>query len=121
MLSCQILQQEKTTAKIHITVNIIVDVKEFIFFLQFLWTHYQNYYKPFCWLGIMLGSESRVSVILSQMMSTSLSNTALTLMLSLADVSKNSSPKGGVCISYYTVYIILYSVYYIMIRCSNQI
>lgn len=39
-----------------------------------------------------VGSESRDSDILSQMISTSRSNTAFTLMFSLAEVSKNSRP-----------------------------
>jgi len=38
------------------------------------------------------GSASKLSDILSQMMSTSRSKTALTLTLSFADVSKNSKP-----------------------------
>jgi len=41
-----------------------------------------------------VGSESNDSAILSQIMSTSRSNTALTLMFSLADVSKNSNPEN---------------------------
>jgi len=40
----------------------------------------------------MLGSESKLSLILSQIISTSLSNTALTFILSFAEVSKNSRP-----------------------------
>ncbi|KAK3786789.1 hypothetical protein RRG08_061340 [Elysia crispata] len=44
------------------------------------------------WLLTRVGSASRDSDILSQMMSTSRSNTAFTLMFSLADVSKNSKP-----------------------------
>jgi len=38
------------------------------------------------------GSASKLSDILSQMMSTNRSNTAFTLTLSFADVSKNSKP-----------------------------
>ena len=43
-------------------------------------------------LETRVGSESSDSDILSQMMSTKRSNTALTLMFSLAEVSKNSNP-----------------------------
>lgn len=51
-----------------------------------------NFAVPgFCPLTIV-GSESNVSDILSHMMSTSRSNTCLTFTLSLALVSKNSSP-----------------------------
>ena len=40
----------------------------------------------------LVGSASRLSDILSQMMSTRRSNTAFTLIFSFADVSKNSKP-----------------------------
>lgn len=48
---------------------------------------------PLAWLLTRDGSESRLSDILSQMISTNLSNTALTFMFSFADVSKNSNPE----------------------------
>lgn len=48
---------------------------------------------PLAWLLTRDGSESRLSDILSQMISTNLSNTALTFMFSFADVSKNSKPE----------------------------
>ncbi|KAH9521290.1 hypothetical protein DERF_004959 [Dermatophagoides farinae] len=41
---------------------------------------------------ITFGSESKLSLILSHIISTKRSNTALTLIFSLADVSKNSNP-----------------------------
>lgn len=47
---------------------------------------------PFVWLLTSDGSWSRLSDILSQMISTRRSNTAFTLMFSLAEVSKNSKP-----------------------------
>lgn len=46
----------------------------------------------FCLPAVMAGSVSRLSDILSQMMSTSRSNVCLTWMLSFALVSKNSKP-----------------------------
>ena len=46
-----------------------------------------------------VGSESRLSDILSQIMSTSRSNTAFTLIFSLADVSKNSSPGNRISLN----------------------
>jgi len=52
-----------------------------------------SFSRVFCLLAARVGSVSRLSDILSQMISTSRSNVCLTLMLSLALVSKNSNPK----------------------------
>lgn len=52
-----------------------------------------SFSRVFCLPAVMLGSVSRLSDILSQMISTSRSNVCLTLMLSLALVSKNSKPE----------------------------
>lgn len=52
-----------------------------------------SFSRVFCLLAAMVGSISRLSDILSQMISTSRSNVCLTLMLSFALVSKNSNPR----------------------------